>query len=269
MRLPEDFKIGLTLSGGASYGIAHIGVIKALREYGIEPQYLYGTSAGAIAAVLYSGGASIRDMRQFSKTNQLKKLIRLTYPRLGFSSMDPLEKRLEEYTPFDNLEELPRKTFVGVTNLETGKHETFSEGPIGRIVAASCAVPVFFQPIEINDQLYLDGGVSNNMPAKLLRKHCDLIIGSDVVKTGRLNRKRIKSVGKLLERTLTISLAHRTVSNYPDCDFVFQLSGLGRYGKFDFSKVDQFVEIGYRQALKTLPDFLDVVREKLLQKEGK
>ncbi len=60
MKLPKNFTIGITFSGGASYGIAHIGVIKALREYGIEPDVVYGTSAGALACVLYAGGASIR-----------------------------------------------------------------------------------------------------------------------------------------------------------------------------------------------------------------
>lgn len=267
MKLPENFKIGLTLSGGASYGMAHIGVIKALREYGIEPEVLYGTSAGAIVAVLYASGASIREMRAFAQGNQLTKMIRWRVPRLGFLPLDHLENKISEYIPLEYLEDLPRKVIIGGTNLETGRHEDIETGPLTKAVAASCAIPVFFKPVEVNGHIFVDGGVSNNMPAFALKKHCDFIIGSDVVEAGPVDRGKIRGFKRLLERTMTISLANRTILNYKDCDFVVQPVGMIPYGKFDFSRVDEFVEMGYHHMIQDLPELLDVLYRKILEKE--
>lgn len=266
MKLPEDFKIGLTLSGGAAYGIAHIGVIKALREYGIEFDYLYGTSAGAIAATLYASGASIREMRNFVKGISLVSLRRFRLSTVGFMPLTFLENRVSQFVPFENLEDLPRKVMIGATNLETGMHDTLETGPVTSAVAASCGVPVIFTPTEHNGNLYVDGGVSNNMPARPLHEFCDFIIGSDVVEATTLDRKNFNGFRKILERTLTISLTNRTTFNYKDCDFVIRTRGLYKYGKFDISRADDIFNRGYNQALLDLPRILENVHEKIKNK---
>lgn len=267
MNLPADFKIGLTLSGGASYGIAHVGVIKALREYGIEPDVLYGTSAGAIVAAQYAGGVSIQDMRKFIMENKILSMRRMRLPKLGFIPLTYLENRLTDFIPFEKLEDLPRRTLIGATNLETGHHETIETGLISKAVAASCAIPIFFMPIEHNENLYVDGGVSNNMPASPLQNHCDFIIGSDVVEAKQVDRKYINGFKRLLERTLAISLANRTVINYDDCDFVIKPGGMFQYSKFDFGRSDEFIEYGYHQTLIDLPKILEGIRQKIKDKD--
>jgi len=263
VKLPEDFKIGLTLSGGASYGIAHVGVLKALREFGIEPNVVYGTSAGAIAAVLYGSGASISDMRRFIEGNKMMSMRRLRVSAKGFIPPTYLENRLSEFVPYKYLEELPRKAMIGATNLETGLHNTLETGPISTAVAASCAIPVFFTPIDHQGSLYVDGGVSNNMPARPLQDHCDFIIGCDVVETRPLDRKNFNGFRSILERTLTISLTNRTLFNYPACDYVIRPQGLSRYGKFDLSRTEEFINTGYYQTLIDLPRILENMKLKL------
>jgi len=263
MRLPDDFKIGLTMSGGASYGIAHVGVIKALREYGIEPDVVYGTSAGAIVASLYAGKASIRDIRRFIDGNKILSVRQLRIPKLGFIPLTSLEKQLAEYIPYERMEDFPRKILIGATNLETGLHETVERGLITSAVAASCAIPVFFRPVEHNGNLYVDGGVSNNMPALPLRKHCDFVIGCDVVEAKPVDRKYFNGFRRIMERTLTISLANRTVVNYKDCDYVIRPVGMYQYAKFDFSRSEEFINFGYDQTLIDLPKILEGIRQKI------
>lgn len=266
IKIPDDFKMGITLSGGAAYGSAHVGIIKALREYGLEFDLLYGTSAGAIASVLYASGASIRDMKEFLHGINLMNIRSLRLPTVGFMPLTFLQKRLAEFVPYKNLEDLPRKVLIGVTNLETGHHETLDTGAIYTAVAASCAVPVIFTPIEHDGKLYVDGGVSNNMPALPLKKTCDFVLGSDVVEMKSLDRKHFNGFRKILERTLTISLSNRTTFNYPDCDFVIRTSGLYKYGKFDLKHSEEIIQNGYNQALIDLPNILDVLHHKMMQK---
>jgi len=266
IKIPEDFKIGLSLSGGAAYGIAHIGVLKALREFGIEPDYLYGTSAGAVAAVLYASGASIRDMKKFVEGIDFLSVRKFRFSPVGLLPLTYLQKRVAEFVPYENLEDLPRKTMIGVTNLETGFHESLETGPISSAVSASCGVPVVFSPTEHNGNIYVDGGVSNNMPALPLHKYCDFIMGCDVVEAAPLDRKYFKDFRKIFERTLTISLTNRTTFNYMDCDFVIRPQGLSRFGKFDISQLPQMFPIGYNQTLIDLPDILDGIQQKIKEK---
>lgn len=266
MKLPNDFKIGITLSGGASYGIAHIGVLKALREYGIEPSTIYGTSAGSIVAVLYASGASIRDLKKFARESKISKMVRWKIPRLGFIPMDSLEHRLKLALPFENLEELPISTYIGVTNLESGQHESLAKGSIAKAVTASCAIPVFFKPVEFGDQWYVDGGVANNMPAEILKESCDFVIGSNVVESVCIDRSQCNSFKKIMERTLTISLITRTYVNYGLCDYVVEPKGLAQFAKFDFSKVDEMIELGYKITIEDLPAILDKIHQKLAKK---
>lgn len=266
IKVPDDFKIGITLSGGAAYGSAHVGIIKALREYGIEFDYLYGTSAGAIAATLYASGASIRDMRGFLNGINLMNLRSFRLSTVGFMPLTFLQKRLAEFVEYENIEDLPRKVMIGATNLETGNHETLDKGPITSAVAASCSVPVIFTPTEHNGNIYVDGGVSNNMPAIPLKADCDFIIGSDVVEAKTLDRKHFKDFRKILERTLTISLTNRTTFNYQDCDFVIRTHGLYKYGKFDLKRANEIIDYGYTQALLDLPKIMDELHLKMKQK---
>ena len=64
-------EVGLVLSGGGAFGFAHIGAIKALEEYGIEPAYVAGSSMGAIIGVMYAAGYSADDIMQIIKEGLL------------------------------------------------------------------------------------------------------------------------------------------------------------------------------------------------------
>ena len=70
------YKIGLSLSGGGARGIAHIGVLQALLEHGIEPEIVSGTSAGSIVGALYAAGCSIDEMKSFVEDSRIFKIFR-------------------------------------------------------------------------------------------------------------------------------------------------------------------------------------------------
>src|SRR5690625_5324935 len=91
-------------------------------------------------------------MRNFSKRNQLIKMLRWRVPKLGFLPMDYLKDKIRAYVPYEKLEDLPRKVMIGGTNLETGRHEDIETGYLTKAVTASCAIAVFFRPVELDRQ---------------------------------------------------------------------------------------------------------------------
>ncbi len=244
----DKIRIGITLSGGGARGFAHIGVLQALEEEDIYPDVICGTSAGAIIGALYAYGYNPDEIRQIAEQSNIRKVFRLVLPRRGLSSQDYVLKQLEQYIPENNFTCLQRKFFVGVTNLNAGKHEIWDSGPLHDLVLASSAVPGVFQPIEINGKYYVDGGVMNNMPAHPIRHLCDFLVASNAVTKVEKSREELNGLKSILARVFEISLWYRSRLHYDACDLVIEPSGLNNYHIFNFSKSNLITQLGYDAA---------------------
>ncbi len=223
-------KVGLVLSGGGAKGFAHIGVLKVLDSLDVKVDYIAGTSMGAIIGSLYAAGYTGKQLDSIFTVTDFDKLINDDYPRASKSLYERSnDERYIASLPFDNFkislpsgisrgqnvynllyklmlpvngitdfEELPIPFFCIATNLETGKPVVLDQGKLAEAVSASGAFPSLFQPVMIGDQLYIDGGVTNNYPIELLReKGMDIIIGADV-QDGLRDRNDLRSATEIL-----------------------------------------------------------------------
>lgn len=157
------------LSGGASHGAVHVGMLRALTEAGIEPDALYGTSVGAINASLVArlDGADRFDAltsawRDFAANPLIRpSLARQAQAMIGrrpsLSSLSPLRARLEKVLGDTRIEETAVPLFVTATNLLTGHERLLDHGSLIDALMASCAVPGLFPPVEIDGTPYVDG----------------------------------------------------------------------------------------------------------------
>ena len=226
---PEP-KVGLVLSGGGAKGFAHIGVLKVIDSLGIKVDYIAGTSMGAIIGSLYSAGYSGKQLDSLFKIIDFDTLINDKFERKSKSLYE--RNNSEKYAislPFDkfrvslptglsrgqnvynllyrlllpvnhitDFEKLPIPFFCIATNIETGRPVIFNKGNLAEAVAASGAFPSLFQPVEIKESIYIDGGVTNNYPIEELKsKGVDVIIGVDVQDNLR-DREYLKSAPDIL-----------------------------------------------------------------------
>lgn len=111
--MKNEMKIGISLSGGGARGIAHIGVLEALLENGIQPEVIAGTSAGSIVGALYAAGKTPEEMLDFVKDSSILRIFRVGLPNKGLASLSYLRERLEEAIPEDNFESLQKHLFIG------------------------------------------------------------------------------------------------------------------------------------------------------------
>ena len=88
---------GLVLSGGGIRGVAHIGAIKALEEYGIYPTHIAGTSAGAIVGALYAAGCNWEEMLDFFKSTEIFSLTNYAMGKPGFLDTEKFHDQLKAY----------------------------------------------------------------------------------------------------------------------------------------------------------------------------
>lgn len=182
--LSEEFKpkVGLVLGSGSARGWAHIGVIRALQEAGIEPDIVCGTSIGSLVGAAYAAG-KLDDLEAWVKSLTWKTVVGL----LDFTINAGLIKgiRLIDFfrAQFADTEipQLDRPFACVATELGTGREVWLREGPVLDAIRASIALPGLFTPIERNGRLLVDGGLVNPVPVSLARAMgADIVIAVDL-----------------------------------------------------------------------------------------
>jgi NTE family protein len=168
----KKYQIGLVLSGGGTRGFAHLGVMQALNEAGIYPDVISGTSAGALAGVLYADGHTPKEIQKIMNSGSRLDFIRPTLPREGLLQIGGVIKILKNCLHAKTFEELKIPLYVSATDLNNGKSVYFSKGDLLDPVIASASIPVLFQPVIINNICYVDGGVLDNLPVRPIENKC-------------------------------------------------------------------------------------------------
>lgn len=255
--MKNKFKFGLTLSGGGAKGAAHIGVLKAIEERGINIDIISGTSAGAIVGSLYAHGYTSDEILEFYLSTSIFKAGFLTWKKAGILNTDAIGKLLEPLIKVDSFESLKIPMFIVATDVEHARQRVFHSGPLIKPILASSSFPGIFAPVKINDGLYSDGGILNNFPVELIRQKCNHLIGVNVQKVDYVDRRKLKSTFSLIQRVFTISTRSSSLVKYHDCDVVISPSELSNYATFNMFKMKKMYKIGYDEASKQLDAFLE------------
>jgi len=249
-------KLGIALAGGGARGIAHIGVLKALEEYGISPQYISGASAGSIIGALYAAGKTPDEMLTIAKETSLFKVFRPGLSLSGLIDISNLQEMLAEQIAEDSFEALPKSLFIAVTNLNTGKWEIIQSGKIFQAVQASSAIPLLFKPVEIDGSVYVDGGVLNNLPVEPLCPNCDQLIGVNVMPHGPAHHEAVDGLVEIGKRCFDLIAWNNSEDNMEQCDVQIDLKGISEYDVFDFMKADEIHNVGYIETLYQMDGIL-------------
>lgn len=253
-------KIGIVLSGGGARGAAHIGVLQALSENGIEPTIVSGSSAGAIVGVLYAAGYTHDKILDFFAVNSSvfhwKKFAR---KKLGL--LDP-EKYVDIFDPWlgtKHFEDLDKTLHICAVDVLNGLPHYFSKGALVHPILASAAVPGVFSPVEINDVWYVDGSTMDNFPIRPLAEHCDFIIGSFVSTQRTVNKSDLTTTYQLLNRSADLAILGGSIDKFTLADFMFIPDELWNYGTFDSKKVPEIYQIGYEYALSKIDQLIEKI----------
>jgi NTE family protein len=175
--------VGLVLSGGGARAFAHVGVIDALLQAGVEVDRVAGCSGGAWVGAQFAMGRSPEEIRhhcheEFVKRNPLNDytlpLVALTRSIKGNAMMD----RVFGDTRF---EELEREFFCVSCDMISSELVVHRRGPLWPAVAASMTLPGYLPPKSLDGRLLLDGGVLNNLPVDVMAASGEgPVIASDV-----------------------------------------------------------------------------------------
>lgn len=171
-------KIGLALGSGAARGWAHIGVIQALEEMGIQIDIVSGCSIGSYVGAAYASG-KLPELATWVESLtewQVYALMGVGFHKSGLVSGLKVFKALQENFCFETFEELDKPFAAVATDLYSGREVNFISGSVVKAVKASCAIPGLFPPILFNNRWLVDGGVVNPVPVNMCR-----MLGADIV----------------------------------------------------------------------------------------
>ena len=243
---------GLVLSGGGFRGIAHIGVLKALKEFGIQPACIAGTSSGAIIGALYAAGYDEIEILDFIQGVNIFSIYKYARNKPGFVDTEKFYREFSKYLSPDHFSSLNVPLYITATNLLNGELEVFHSGPLIKPILASAAFPGVFTPVRIDRNYYIDGGTLSNFPVDLIKGKCEEIIGVYVNPFRKISYDELKHSYHVLERAYQIRSANNAISRFKDCNILIVPDGVGKYGTFSIKDMRPLVEIGYQSAIKAL-----------------
>jgi NTE family protein len=162
--------ISLALGGGGIRGLAHIGVLRTLEQYGFKIKAIAGTSAGGLVGALYAAGKTPAEMQEVVTHLDQKKLFTRAKQDgpalLGIAGLVNLLTDLLGEIDFDQLKIPFACTAV---DLLSGREIILHHGSVLRAVTATVAVPGVFPPVNIDGVTLVDGGVLDPVPVRLAR----------------------------------------------------------------------------------------------------
>jgi NTE family protein len=245
-------KIGLALGGGAARGFAHIGVIKMLESHGIVPDYVVGTSAGAVVGSLYAGGYDAFAMQKIAVQLDEKIFADWTLGGRGLLKGEALQDFINQHLNKRPLEKLNKPFATVATDLNSGERVVFRTGDTGMAVRASAAVPGVFQPTQFRGRSFVDGGLTSPVPVQAAREMgADIVVAVDI--SDRPEGQPVDSLAAILWQTTTIMGGIIGANELKGADIVIRPKL--RYVKsWDFTARHDAMLEGEKAALAALPN---------------
>ena len=276
--------VALALSSGGARGLAHIGAIEELETQGYRITSIAGCSMGALIGGVYATG-KLPEFREWMKTVDRKKMLELTDFSLSLNHIVKGNRIIEaimEFVPDMAIEDLPLPYCAVATDWKAGREVVLNKGSLFEAIRASISLPSFYEPVQRDGMILIDGGVINPIPMnRVKRKEGDILVGVDV--SGHDYKAQWEKMNKLtqmqkhdsslkaklldliipdniefnyytlLSRTSSLMIRQNSILMAqlmkPEILVDIQMS---RYTTFDFDKSEKLIAIGRQKAQQAI-----------------
>ncbi|KUM24932.1 Patatin [Mesorhizobium loti] len=279
--------ISLALGGGCARGWAHIGVLRALDEAGIEVSMIAGTSIGALVGGCYLAG-KLDELEEFARSLTKRRIFGLLDLNLRGSGLFggmKLDARLREHVDGIRFEDLSKPFVAVASEIRTGHEIWLSNGLLITAMRASYALPGVFEPVNCNGRVLVDGALVNPVPVSVCRayeqplvvavnlhydlfgraaviKHSagELVIENDAPRPGQANplhqphQTRLGITGVMVEAFNIIQdriSRARLAGDPPDMSLQPKLSHIGLT---EFHRADEAIRLGYQATMSQISE---------------
>lgn len=279
--------VALVLSSGGARGLAHIGAIEELIANGYRISSIAGCSMGALIGGVYAVG-KLGEFREWMKTIDRKKMLSLIDFSLSFNHLAKGKRIIEaimEFVPDVAIEDLPIPYCAVATDLKAGKEVVFNKGSLFEAIRASISLPSFYEPVQRDGMVLIDGGVLNPIPLNRIKRHAgDILVGVDV--SGHDYKSQWEEMHRLTEwqkndKSLKAKILDKLIPDNIEFNYITMITRtsslmirqnsilmtkltnpeilvdiqMNRYGTFDFDKSERLVAIGRQKTLQAISKY--------------
>lgn len=271
--------VALVLSSGGARGLAHIGAIEELEARDYRIISIAGCSMGALVGGVYAAG-KLDEFREWMKTVTRRKMFELTDFSLSLNHIVKGKRIIEaimEFVPDVAIEDLPIPYCAVATDLTAGKEVVFNKGSLFEAIRASISLPSFYEPVQRDGMILIDGGVINPIPLnRVKRQSGDILVGVDV--SGHDYKSQWEEMRRLTEwqkndKSLKAKILDKLIPDNIEFNYYTMLSRssslmirqnsilmaklmkpdvlvdiqMSRYGGFDYDKSEKIIAIGHQK----------------------
>lgn len=260
----------LVLGGGGMRGFCHIGIVRAIERLGLVVDEVVGTSMGAVMGGLFAAGLDSRAMEVAAREISLKDYFRLNLLKFlvrGYRHASVYKGRtfhelLRKWLPQGSFGALQRPFFCNALSLTTGASRFFGlpggdDIAVADAVYASACLPTIFEPLQIGDDHFIDGGMTETLGLRIARaRHADLVIGVDLSHRDMHTPTPFRaSLPHILFQTYEVmgqALNEHNLHRYVDDKSVLIKPKVSHLPLLDMPDVREIVRLGEREALEVL-----------------
>ena len=266
-------RVVAVFSGGGAKALAHAGAFWALQQAHLEPDHIVATSMGAVVAAALASGLTFDEVRRRSLRLRRKDvapfdplaLVKGMFAK-ALIPASALRRTIERLVPAKHFEHLKIPLTVTATDLDSGELVLFKGGmDLHDALYASCALPLYFPPLELNGRRFADGGLRAVLPLDAARAiPADLVVAVNVgpgfdegvpphTASSRPIPPLIRAHGEAI-RIMMAAQAERAVADWPkDAPrLVYVRAVAEREATFAVERLEQYVEAGYQATKKAI-----------------
>ena len=270
-------KVALVLASGGAKGFAHIGAIEALEESGYEITSIAGASMGALIGGIYAAGGldKVKEWMYDLTNKEVFRLVDFTLSPHAFVKGDRLMDALKAIVPDCNIENLNIPYCAVATDLKEGREVVLRSGSLYAAIRASISIPMLFRPVEHEDMLLIDGGITNGLPLdRVERTEGDKLVAVNLedsdwedddaempkAESGTsaltiLSRKLQAGLNALSNNYISLTYDTISILMKRNTEMALRLTppdiylnvSLGEYGSHDYDEAEAIAKLGYEQ----------------------
>ena len=270
-------KVALVLASGGAKGFAHIGAIEALEECGYEITSIAGASMGALIGGIYAAGGldKVKEWMYDLTDREVFRLVDFTLSPNALVKGDRIMDALKAIVPDCNIEDMNIPYCAVATDLKEGKEVVFRRGSLYAAIRASISIPMLFRPVEHEDMLLIDGGITNGLPLdRVVRTEGDKLVAVNLedyewedddaempkAESGNspltiLSRKFQAGLNALSNNYISLTYDTISILMKRNTEMALRLTppdiylnvSLGEYGSHDYDEAEAIAKLGYEQ----------------------
>ncbi len=252
--------VGVALGAGSARGLAHLGVLKAFDEEGLQIDYLSGTSMGSIIGGFYASGLSLDKLKQLTIHLKWEHLTDLTVPHKGLVSGNKAKDFFELLTQQKNFSDLEIPFVAVAADIEKGEEVVISEGKVADGLRASMSIPGVYVPYELDGRMLVDGALLNRVPVSPVRElGADIVIGVEVSH----NVVRGGGINNIFDVIInSIDIMQQEIAEYKNtgADYLI-VPDVGHIPSTGLDQADECIDLGYQAAKEAMPEIKRLIKE--------